>query len=270
MIDRSLPFAAVALGFLLLCGCYAGTKSRGKLSDAMSAASDDNKGSREVSTRDTLTVPPDSGYAWRRRYHRDDSRHYYRGSLELGAFYQSLGLVVGNGLLKSKDFYRLSMVGVSYEELWAPSKRIRLDFNGRIAQAPIQQTSKLSESLDGGVTLLQGGFDVNYFTTPHYTFMGHYLFAGFQVTSMWWSYRNAITTTQGEVITGDQLGGLDVSLGMGWNPIQVKWFNIGLEAAPGVILWADETSKGFDNDVFPDLFYLLFNATMKFNFGRDE
>ena len=269
-------------------GCYTSGGTRGKLSDAMDKASDKNTGSRKVEThppsrpvnpetyRDTIAVyPTPDSLAVRHDTATGRAILVTSQSRTPSAFMESAGLNAGSGTMKSTTYYGMTRLGVSYELFNSASQRYRIDFNLRASSVPIQQTSHLSESLKGGVVMLQAGADYNYFTTPPHTFMGHYLFCGVHYTYMVWRYKNAIIADEyddygnrlrTQRIDADALQGLDVSVGMGWNPVQVKWFNIGFEASPGVILWDTSTQEGFDNDVFPILTYLSLNATVKLNF----
>jgi hypothetical protein len=274
---------------ILASGCYTSGGTRGKLGDAMDKASDRNTGSRKVETHPSVnpSLAPGSERDTIVAYEAVDSvlvsHDPATGRVMLvkpkpkpapPPLLQSLGIYAGSGTMKSTTYYGMSTIGVSYEAFLSDYKRFRVDGNLRASSIPIQQTSYLSESLDGGVLLLQAGGDLNYFTTPLHTFMGHYFFFGCHYTYMGWSYKNAIYADEyddygnkigAEKIESDALQGLDFSLGMGWNPVQVKWFNIGFEVSPGAILWDTSTEKGFDNDVFPILAYLSLSATLKLN-----
>ncbi|MBM3326599.1 MAG: hypothetical protein FJY65_06425 [Calditrichaeota bacterium] len=263
----------------LLCGCYTTTVSRGKLSDPMNKASDDYKGERVVRTRDSLVVPPESLWVWHNapghRYPPPEPAPQRR---PLTNVFYSIGFNLSSGLLHGGDFYGYRGGGLSYE-MFGVDKRddirvngekekpkgSRFDFNVKFASAPLQETSRLNRSLTGGVGLFEIGGDADFFTTPYYTFMGHYFIVSLHYAYMGWSYRNAVRTEEGELIEGDALQGLDLGLGMGWNPMQMRYLHIGLEATTGIILWDTYTREGFENDVFKPFLYLQLSAMLKVN-----
>ncbi|MBM3328599.1 MAG: hypothetical protein FJY67_03880 [Calditrichaeota bacterium] len=268
---------------LILTGCAGPSqtsRSRGKLSDAMAAASDDNTGSREV------PAPPDPP---KQRYPPDttglnrppnqDSLYYdiygrpYRPpsgrSSAFADFARSVGVSPFVGLVKSDDFYGLRGFGVTYEDIKIAGKNeVTYDLNFRLIDAPIQKNGLVGGALRGGVGIWQIGMDANFYLTPHYTFVGNYLFLGFQMTGMTWEYRNPIISL-GETIKSDGLDGFDLSCGLGLNPIQFKYFIIGGELEPGVIVWGGETDEGFSNDVFGPLGYVRFNLIVKLRWEVD-
>lgn len=263
---------------LILQSCFGTSKHRrGKLSDAMEEASDEHKGKRKVDTQ------PDPEY-------EDDEPEYVVGvvsepaalaaadSLSVDSAIVIQGrklnwftLAGGTGLLKEDDFFGLNhfnlAIGTYLEE------RHYLELAAGISWAPVQETSLLSESLDGGVTLLQLGLGYKYYTTPRHTFMGLYLCAGLGYTYMRWSYKNpfeAMTYDEYgnalgmETISSDGLSGFEIYAGLGLNFVQTEEFQLGAEALPGLIAWGGETSEGFDNDVFDTFYYTKLKFFLRF------
>jgi len=177
-----------------------------------------------------------------------------------------LSLSYGQGSLKSNDFYGYSDISVAFEafnEEQSPMNRIDLVVGG--SYAPLQETSKLRKSLDGGVTLLHAGIRYNLYTTPRYTFMGNYLFAGGHLNWMFWEYNHPVDATDYDgwtKVTSDALVGLDLQIGTGWNLAQTNGFATGIECTPGLIVWSPETDRKFHNDIFSTFYYLRLSYMM--------
>ena len=148
------------------------------------------------------------------------------------------------------------MSGVSLA-LWRhyPKDRIRIDIHGSIHGAPVQETSSLSEALDGGVVLLGLKLDFNFYTTPSHTFIGQYFIFGIGYTYMQWHYANEVVMDY-DIIENDALDGLELYTGAGIHLIQTRFLNLGAELTPGVIFWLGRTAEGFDNDVFKPFWYI--------------
>jgi len=148
-----------------------------------------------------------------------------------------------------------------------------MEFNGGCAWAPIQHTSVLKQSLDGGITLLNLGLIYRWFSTPEHTFLGQYFTLGLKYNYMIWSYKNPIwadtyddwgNVTGTEKITYDRLSGFEFFSGIGFHILQVEEIQIGGEFSPGVIFWFGETSEGFENDVFSTFWYVKFKVLVNF------
>ncbi len=255
---------------------------RGKLSDAMEKASDDNKKDREVETE------PDPDYyeeeiVFVAHFGSEDTLNLQQANLtdkkmqpeimdtELETSSTWFSIRGGTGIIKGKDFFGLNHFNLAAGEFLMPQHRV--EFNAGFAWAPIQYTSVLKQSLDGGVTLLNLGLNYKWFTTPEHTFLGQYFTFGFKYNYMIWSYKNPILADyyddwgnyEGtDEITGDGLSGFEFYSGIGFHVLQVKGFQIGTELSPGVIFWVWETTEGFENDVFPTFWYIKFKVLINF------
>ena len=187
-------------------------------------------------------------------------------------------LSYGQGSLKSSDFYGYSDISIAleaFEDQKSPMNRVDLVAGG--SHAPVQETSKLRRSLDGGVTLLHVGIRYNLYTTPRYTFMGNYVFAGAHINWLFWDYKNPVRATEfdsrgnpvgSSLVDSDDLAGLDLQVGAGWNIAQSHNFAAGIECTPGIILWSPETDKKFHNDVFDTFVYLRLSYMMHIRLGQ--
>lgn len=258
---------------------------RGKLSDAMEKASDDSE-DRRVETE------PDPDYYYEED--EEEEEYYYQSVSDDSSeqYYQNLddesmqpelmgtelesspawfSIRGGTGTIKGKDYFGLNHFNLAIGGFYI--QKHRFEFNAGFAWAPIQQTSTLKQSLDGGVTLLNLGLNYKWFTTPIYTFLGQYFSFGFKYNYMFWSYKNPILADyyddwgnkQGtEEISNDGLSGFEFYTGIGFHILQVKGFQIGTEVDPGVIFWVWETNEGFENDVFSTFWYLKFKVLINF------
>ena len=176
----------------------------------------------------------------------------------------------GSGLLNNKDTY-----GYNHFEVFAghydKKTRSAIVFSLGLANSPIQEDQKLHSSLNGGISILNFDFTFRKYTTPHYTFLGNYFFAGLGGSYLMWNYRNEIEIedTDGDVverISSDSVGGFNLFGGIGFNIIQTNFFHIGGELSPGLILGEYETYEGFENDSFGHFYYL--KATVIIDFLR--
>ncbi len=272
MKQRSLSVQYVLLFVLIVlfiqgCAHMKSTgRSRGKLSGATKQATNDSDEARK--RRQAVKRRNDSLRAvhpYRVPYNRF---HRHRPGCECtfirtnepdSGITSGFDLSIRQGLLQNKDFYGVSGMSVAW---WRhhTKKRIRIDIHGSILSAPVQQTSSLSESLDGGVLLLKLQTDVNVYTTPSHTFIGQYFIFGIGYTYMQWHYANEVvvpseTGTGEDLINNDALDGLELYTGVGLHLMQTRILNLGVELTPGVIFWLGQTAEGFDNDVFRPFWY---------------
>ncbi len=264
-----------------IAGCSSSSETRrGKLSDAMEKASEENKGDRKVPTEPAQPTPVAVGNVETRLNPTDTSvqsgpeqqKDITTDSLrERPSSRMWLGIRLGGGTLKAGDFEGIGEFGVSagsyisdrfYGEVW-----------GFFSSSTLIETAALNKSIKDGVIITGIGLEGKYFLTPSYTFLGPYLLLGMNFSHMSWDYQNAITANKydnsGNVIgtdriTSDALSGLDMFVGAGLHLFQFSGFHVGAELAPGLILWSNATSEGFDNDVFKTFFYLKFRVHINF------
>jgi hypothetical protein len=277
-LQGMLVLCLLIVSGLILQSCFGTSKHRGgKLSDAMEEASDEHEGERKVDTQ------PDPEYEDDEPEHvvgvvsepaalaADDSLSVDSAIVFPGRKLNWFTIGGGTGLLKEDNFFGLNhfnlAIGAYLEE------RHYLELTAGVSSAPVQETSLLSESLDGGVILLQLGLGYKFYTTPLHTFMGLYLCAGLGYTYMRWSYKNpfeAMTYDEYgnalgmETISSDGLSGFELYAGLGLNLVQTEGFQLGAEVLPGLIAWGGESSEGFDNDVFDTFYYTKLKFFIRF------
>ncbi len=147
------------------------------------------------------------------------------------------------------------------------TKDVRVDLEAEGAWAPIQTTNGLSNSIDG-VALFGLDLRADWFITPPYTFLGLYLFGGMGYHYMGWSYRNPIIANDGtgDVIASDGIEGLNIFAGAGFNLVQTRGFQLGIEARPGIALWIGQTDQGYTNNTFSPLWYFRVGPSVMIRF----
>jgi hypothetical protein len=275
-VDRKRPTSLLLLSFipLFLAACAGSSQSNGaKLSEAMRKASDDNNGDRTVATRPLYQEADTSGsllgdFLSAVTIVRDstsesprDTRAPKEKQSDAPAQPTWLSLGGGSGVINSNALYGLNHIEARMSGYL--SQRTRLALIGGIDFAPVQTTSNLARSLDGGLLILNARGQFNWYTTPQHTFLGQYFFLGGGYNYMMWQYRNAIRAA-GRSVRSDALDGVEFFGGVGLNLIQTKHFQLGGEVTPGIMLWFPTTSEGFANDVFSAFPYTRFTMVLSF------
>jgi hypothetical protein len=169
-------------------------------------------------------------------------------------------LSAGYGMIKGEDLYQLNHIDISFGGYFDEKNRLE-GFIG-YGYALIDKTSELHSAIKDA-SLLSIGARYKYFTTPRYTFLGHYFTVGLAFCGLSWSYQNPIWLDDRE-IDHDSLSGLEFFTGMGLHLAQTEHFQLGLEVLPSMTLWSAYTSEGFDNDVFGPLYMLKLRLTLSF------
>lgn len=224
---KLLCYSCVFL-LIIFIGCSSSDSTRrGKLSDAMDAASENHEGERKVDAEyrepemessqqeqyllhDSLSnsyspVQTDSITTTHAEYvPLSQSKKEYLDSIsaagEGNELYSahtthyssdlfSVGVNFSTGLLSSSDFYGLTSVGVNFG---IPVENSFLaELNLSYTYSPVQDASALAQSLSDGVSIYEAGVTVRIPTTPAFTFIGHYFLIGSGVNIMAWDYKNS-------------------------------------------------------------------------------
>jgi len=267
------------LAVMLLLSCSPSARKSGSLSEAMDKASDDYQGERKVEAVTEEENEPE--------YERGDSFIVFKDSANHKEDEQKvlkdlwLGVQFGTGIMSTESFYGISSFSIIGNQFYGERKSFNLEFGG--SYSPLQTTEnaefdpnedEITKALDGGIFSLYAGIKLRYYTTPKKTFLGNYFGFGAGVQSMFWTYKNALeideydendNITGTETIKSDQLWGFDVNCVAALNYIQTKWFILGIEFNPGIIIWGPETHEGFSNDVFLPFLYFKTNFNFMIN-----
>jgi hypothetical protein len=278
-----LVLCLLIVSALILQSCAGSKKYRsGKLSDAMEEASDEHEGERKVDTQPNPEDEDDEGEfvvgidSEPSTYLTTDSSSVNQAEFQpvdfiVGRKQNWFTIAGGTGLLREEDFYGLNHFNLALGAFF--KKRHYAELLAAIGSAPVQETSLLSQSLDGGVLLLHLGAGYKYYITPKHTFMGLYICAGLGYAYMRWSYKNPFEAMAYdeygdelgmETISSDGVSGFELYAGLGLNIFQTEGFQLGGEVLPGFIAWRGETSEGFDNDVFDTIYYTKLKVFVRF------
>ena len=259
--------------FLINCSSLSRHNRRGKLSDAMEKASDENTGSRKTETEFKPDYENNIIYDDRNYTHKKEIKPPFIAFPAPDAPNNFLWISAkgGTGIQRSNDFFGLNHLSISTGGYCA--RQSLLQISAGIGWSPLQKTSKLNQSIKNGITLLNIGLEYKKFTTPHYTFLGQYFLFGMNYNVMYWRYKNPIkadvydywgNVLYTEYIRSDWLSGIELFTGIGFNIVQTHNTHLGFEITPGIILWGFHTYEGFDNDVFDPFLYVKFKLLCSF------
>ena len=242
---------------------------RGKLSDAMEKASNQNSGSREIevpdNAKDDVHLPFLPIYSEDRNVERPPNEkigtelsepnisNQEKEKIDINPF----GVSGGVGLLKSDDFSEMLFLDLSFG---FPENKSWYEIYVGGAWAGIDQTSELDASIDNGILLFNVGFNYKHKLSSNPKWNTPYFLLGAAYKRMYWSYNNEITTTDGDIITSDILDGIEIHAGIGKSFFKTNGNKFGLEVVPAFIFWSSQTSEGFDNDVFDPFFMFKIQA----------
>jgi len=270
----------ITLSFFLL-QCFSSSRSRtprGKLGDAMEKASDDHKGERKVKT--------DEREAEHYYVEEEDDQEttvmtvqrmqFDSTKVDSPLFGKYQGLEPGRQSVQSDSTKVASLE--EQRKGWSIIFKYEFGLNGRDYFLRMNQTELgvggfsgrvagylyvgygwnvtndktfIGKAVESPVSEYLLGFELHYYTTPEWTFIGHHVFGGFNGGLMTWTYKNPIEIEDtGEIIKGDNIERYHLYAGTGINIIQTKYFNLGGYATAGVRLYKDITGEGFENDQF--------------------
>jgi len=266
----------VLIPLCIIAGC-AGTTDRGPLSEAVEKSRDNHQGERRVensyetdtssrstgclfgflsssnesSGRNVNAVPEQSAPVKRVDKEPDFTipEHHYFGIRAVSSnrfsknyTHSAGGAVIWLNRYKQKRAIEMSL---HYEAITTGEK------------------SPLYGSLDN-LGVVSAGVHNRYFTTPDITIMGLYFKGGIDVSELFWTYRNPLTSDvyddrhnllRTDVIYHDGLTGFCGDVAVGWSFLQTKKVNLSIEALLGGTLFWFKTYQGFSNDMFdPDAY----------------
>lgn len=120
---------------------------------------------------------------------------------------------------------------------------------------------------------INAGYQYRHMLAPNAIALQPFLLAGGGLTSLVWSYRNAIESdvidewgnrTRTDVISHDGLIGISGEAGFGMKLLNTSTLGISMESALGVTGYSDETFEAFHNDIFAGDFYGRFGFEIAF------
>jgi len=179
--------------------------------------------------------------------------------------YTFFKLNVNSGPLHTKEFYGYQQFGIGFSEFITDNQSLQLDFS--VGHSNIQETAELSKSLTNGVTFFDLDFTFKRLSSNNLTFAAPFCSAGFGFSVMLWKYKNPIELIENndsELITGDSVGGYNIFVGAGLKIFQPNPFNLSVQVNPGVKIWSNKTTRGFENDYFDLMPYLKLTLELEF------
>jgi hypothetical protein len=234
-------FIFVAIALLFGCsGSESSSHRRGKLSDAVKAASNENTGSRSVdaafqpsvenqnhpdildptaanespvpSTASDSIISPSYQYQPLLRSERQyldsiqsaEQRPEQQTDTESDPSV-SFGINAAERFLSSNDFTGMTTLGLNVS--MGLEENVVAEFGAEMSFAPLKRTGKLSHSVDDGVLIFGLNFQILFPSTPRYTVIGQYFFLGAGTNTMLWTYKNPITApvyTSGGAVSGHE------------------------------------------------------------------
>lgn len=165
-----------------------------------------------------------------------------------------IGFSGGIGWLRGENFVKILNLDISFG--FSDSRSTWSEVYIGAGWAGVDNNSELDDAIHDGVILLNLGFNYKRKIFENTNWDTPYFICGAAYRNMFWEYENTITTTDGEWIHRENLGGLELKAGLGRNLIKANGKNFGIEVFPSVIYWLPQTNKGFENDVF-DPFLML-------------
>lgn len=266
-IHSELNLLIIGLCTLLSCACASVDRpERGNLSDAMELASDNHQGSRELQL-DSSAQAPETNLTADTSYNTL-SETEYRESPEANldetqSWQKSVSVAreqgYGLGDYQQQRGLTLRFAGENEENLqtlfYLGYETIRLKHH-----------SALSASVDGSLLNLHMGLGVKQYFSAYGNPLRPYL-AGYAGASyLFWTYRNTISTSEGDSISSDGLSGLALSAAAGLEVKPVPWIGLYAELSPKLNFWDETSSQGFTNNAFDPLAVLALSLGTQINF----
>lgn len=245
-------------------------RSRGSLSDAMDTARDDNGADRSVPDNDRSSPPgsvPNPNERLPERPSANSPDGNDNGSSDLTSSTSTeplrlwLGLRGANATAPDHEIKTLGDFDVFIRGEVTPKVDVTFYVGMKVAN-PVSG-SDLDASVKNGLLFFKAGIEGQYMPFPGWKILSPYVFAGVGGYFMFWSFQNSLTAG-GEIITGDSIGGMLLTVGAGIYPVNLDRFRIGVNVIPETYLFGSVTQEGFDNDYFSIFNTLKISVEMSF------
>ena len=265
----------LTLTFFFSCSSLGSVKKRGKLSDAMKAASDENKGSREVEPSDDSCIfsssdnEGDLSEITIRKQPKKVKTVTYKEITRQNGFKRSLfSLSFGHGGFASNNYTDLSNFeahfGFGSESMTKKYSEYYLfmGFHNYSVGSLNEHASSYKNPF-----LFTAGIKYKAYLTPQHTFMGLSFQAGLVYGFQYWEYKNPIYSL-GDRISSDSVSGIGLNLGLGFNVIQIDRLTVGADVSWTGFGFSNETNQGFENDTFSTLGFTKYMLTFSVGLGK--
>lgn len=268
-------FLWLSVALLLIAALYTSCvstpeRSRGSLSGAMDTARDDNGADRSVPDYNRNPPPnsiPDPNERLPERPSADSPGGNDKGSsgsvsaLSGEPLRLWLGLRGANATASDHEIQTLGDCDIFIRGEVTP--KVDITFYAGMKVANPVSDSDLDASAKDGLLFFKAGMEGQYMPFPDWKILSPYVFAGVGGYTMFWSFQNSLTAG-GEIITGDSIGGMLLTVGAGIYPVNLDRFRIGVNVIPETYLFGPVTQEGFDNDYFTIFNTLKLSVEMSF------
>ena len=252
-----IPGIFLVLGITFMSvSCTTGSdRNRGSLSDAMDKSRDDYKEERVVPDeeddswffddqdgRESPPEAPDSSEGGEVEQAGEAKSALSEEPLELFLLFRGGSSLTG-GLHFENPLDLEILLGTSRDTL------LGYYLFGGLKTLRVRRDDSLYESIKSRPFILQGGLELRYYPVKTWIYFLPYLTGSMSGFVMFWNYQNALTAGS-DTFKSDSLSGLGLDLGVGIDLIQTDTFQAGIQLLPQAFLFGEETSQGFNNDIF--------------------
>lgn len=273
---RVMATLVLAASFYTSC-VSAPQQSRGSLSNAMDRARDDNGADRSVPDNDR-NLPPGTYPDPNERFpeppsanspdNRDPGNSDHGpadpvSSIPVEPVRVWLGLRGANATGPDHEIKTLWDGDVVIRGDVTPHIEIALYAGMKVAN-PVSGTD-LDASVKDALLFFKAGVEGAYMFFPEWRIFSPYVFAGAGGFTMFWSFQNPLTAGE-DIITGDNIGGMLLTVGAGIYPLNLESFRLGINIIPETYLYGPVTQQGFDNDYFSVFNTMKISIEVSFRF----
>jgi hypothetical protein len=158
------------------------------------------------------------------------------------------------GLDRSKVVYGLHQYLLTVGEFVTPSTWVQL--NASYMHTPIQQTTNPTYLIKDGISIIEVGAEIRFYSPSQYSFFGHYFFAGAGLAHAYWDYGGNGLMYDSPVTSGASVWGVEVHFGTGFFLGQSIPITTNLDITPGAVIWFMGTYQGHYDTQLPIMYYL--------------
>lgn len=192
-----------------------------------------------------------------------DQQNEYRNEPESHTIW--LGVGYSTGIDRTEKVlgiqqYMLTVGGFARRSRW-------LQFHGSYVHTPLLTTSDPEYSIEHGLSMVELGMDLKFYTPSAYSFLGHYFSGGIGAVFAYWHYSSNIPDDE-LAQAFDAVWGVDLHVGTGFNLGKLWPLNVNLDFTPGIILWVSDSDKGFSNTILPVYYYCKVGITLNYSIAK--
>lgn len=239
---------------------------RGDLSDAMRVASDNYKGERVLTEPESsVIVESDTDAVVDLEVTGSASPAVAQTSRpELKVWYKSVMITRGFGRAAGGDYQDHSSVQLSLagEDMVNTQSEVYVGAE----TVSLRKDSNLYPSIKGDLDVLTAGVKLKHYFKPRSEQIRPYLSGGAGGAYMYWSYRNPYMTSNGDLITSDNLTGFTLFGAAGVEFKPARFVSLFAEVSPKIRLWNERTGKGYNNNEFNTMYLMAYSFGLAISF----